>query len=78
LVSQLGCDLTHPIGQRTFDDVVAQNVDQRTDETITVRYQKYYIADVASKHSARCSLTTGNKILIYRVAKKLANIVLYA
>jgi len=36
LVPQLGCSLSDPVCQRTLDDVVAQDVNQRTDETIAV------------------------------------------
>jgi len=70
LISQLGCDLSHPVGQRTFDEVVAQYVDQRTGEAVTVRHQKYHVVDVASKQSARCTLESKQNSTTLRFRKK--------
>jgi len=50
LVSQLGCGLSGQVDQRMFHDIVAQDVDQRTDEAITVRHQNHHVADVDAKH----------------------------
>ena len=57
-VSQLRCGLSDPVGQRIFDNVVTQCVDQRAEEAIAVRGQHNQFAEAGAHNGVRCHLTT--------------------
>lgn len=60
MVSQLGRGLSDTVDQRTLDDVVLQDVDQRTEKAVAVGNQHHQIAKLAAENAAGGFLATHN------------------